>query len=195
MVSPPQVHLSQALRRRRTMGRDTDMDTEQWVWTIPDLHRPPTARMATEVRRSDMSWNLAGMEGGARSIRAASGGAGRKLNAFARSLIIFMAVGLAACGQGNPGPQGDPGSQGPQGPAGPAGPPGQAGPPGMRIVSVPCNATDCTARCNPDEALWIAYCGSARNAAAYPNDGSATCRGRAPANNPLVVACVKSSPP
>jgi len=21
----------------------------------------------------------------------------------------------------------------------------------MRIVSVPCNATDCTARCNPDE--------------------------------------------
>src|SRR6516162_317724 len=146
------------------MGRDTDMDTEQWVWTIPDLHRPPTARMATEVRRSDMSWNLAGVEGGARSIRAASGGAGPR---------------------------------GPQGPAAPAGSPGQAGPPGqsgLRISSPPCDATNCTARCNPDEVLWIAYCGSARNAAEYPNDGSATCRSRAPANNPLVVACVKSSP-
>ena len=124
-----------------------------------------------------------------------------KMYLFARLLIIFMAVCLAACGQGEPGPKGDPGPQGPQGQTGPSGPPGavgQAGPPGqsgLRIVSVPCNATDCTARCNPDEVLWIAYCGSARNAAAYPNDGSATCRGRAPANNPLVVACVKSSSP
>src|SRR6516165_4755372 len=136
-----------------------------------------------------------------------------RMNLFARSLIIFMAIGLTACGQGQSGAQGDPGPQGPQGetgpsgPSGPAGqagpsgqsgPPGEAGPPGppsLRIVSVPCNATNCTARCNPDETLWMAYCGSARNAAAYPNDGSATCRGRAPANNPLVVACVKSSPP
>src|SRR5262249_3192381 len=129
------------------------------------------------------------------------------MNLFARSLIISMAVGLAACGQGEPGPKGDPGPPGPQGqtgpsgqtgPAGPAGPPGEAGPPGpssLRIVTVPCNATTCAARGNPNEVLWMAYCGSARNPATYPNDGSATCRGRAPANNPLVVACVKSSPP
>jgi len=147
-----------------------------------------------------------------------------RMNVFGRLLIIFMAAGLAACGQSEPGPKGDPGPQGQTGPAGPpgqtgptgppgpagqpgppgqAGPPGQPGPPGeagpprppsLRIVSVPCNATTCTARCNPDETLWMAYCGSARNTAAYPNDGTATCRGRAPANNPLVVACVKSSP-
>jgi len=71
------VHMS--LRRRRTMGRNTDMG--QWVWAIPDLHQPPTARTATEVRSTDMSWNLGGMEDGARSIRAVSGGAGHKLNA------------------------------------------------------------------------------------------------------------------
>src|SRR6516164_2852820 len=141
------------------------------------------------------------------------------MNLFARSLIIFMAIALAACGQSESGPKGDPGPQGLQGqvgppgpsgptgqpgpagqagPAGQSGPPGEAGPPGppsLRIVSVPCNATTCAARCNPGEVLWMAYCGSARNTAAYPNDGSATCRGRAPANNPLVVACVQSSPP
>jgi tripartite-type tricarboxylate transporter receptor subunit TctC len=39
----------------------------------------------------------------------------------------------------------------------------------------------------------MAYCGNARHSAAYPNDGSATCRARAARNNPLVVACVKSS--
>ena len=142
----------------------------------------------------------------------------RNMGRFAISIIMVMAVGLAACGQGEPGPKGEAGPQGPQGqsgppgqpgPAGQPGPPGQSGPPGqpgppgeagqagppsLRIVSVPCNATTCTARCNPDEALWMAYCGNARNAAAYQNDGSATCRGRTPANNPLVVACVKSSP-
>src|SRR6516165_9956474 len=132
------------------------------------------------------------------------------MSRFAISIIMVMALGLAACGQGEPGPKGEPGPQGPPGQPGPAGqlgPPGQSGPPGppgepgpsgppsLRIVSVPCNATTCTARCNPDEVLWMAYCGSARNTAAYPNDGTATCRGRAPANNPLVVACMKSSPP
>ena len=96
------------------------------------------------------------------------------------------------------GPAGPPGPPGHPGPSGQPGPPGDRGPPGppsLRIMSVPCNATSCATRCNPDEVLWMAYCGSARFPAAYPNDGSATCRGRAPANNPLVVACVKSSLP
>jgi hypothetical protein len=96
------------------------------------------------------------------------------------------------------GPAGPPGPPGQPGPSGQPGPPGDRGPPGppsLRIVSVPCNATNCATRCNYDEVLWMAYCGSARFPAAYPNDESATCRGRAPANNPLVVACVKSSSP
>src|SRR6516165_2873115 len=117
----------------------------------------------------------------AQGIRQWLGGRSRRL------LIIFMAAGLTACGQGEPGPKGDPGPQGPPGETGSAGQPGPAGPPGppaLRIMSVPCDATNCAARCNPEEVLWIAYCGNARNAAVYPNDGSATCRGRAPSRIP-----------
>src|SRR5262249_54913553 len=114
---------------------------------------------------------------------------------FATSIIIITAVGLAACGQAQPRPKSDRGSPGPPREPGSRGEPGPPGPPSLRIVSVACDASNCTARCNTDEGLWIAYCGTARNAAVYPNDGSATCRTRVPANNPLVVACVKSSPP
>ena len=103
---------------------------------------------------------------------------------------ITLVVGVAACGP--QGPQGPQGEQGPPGPAGPAGPPGTSSQ--VRIVRVPCDATTCSAQCNPDEVLWLAYCGNARNAAVYPNDVSATCRARAPANNPLVISCVKSAP-
>jgi hypothetical protein len=131
----------------------------------------------------------------------------------ARVFVLFMTVGLAACGQGEPGPKGEAGPQGPPGPpgpsgqagqvgqagpqgqpgpAGPRGEPGPSGPTSLKINSVPCNATSCSARCDADEALWMAYCGNARNGAVYQNDGTATCRARVPANNPLVIACVKT---
>ena len=117
-------------------------------------------------------------------------------------LLMALASGLAACGgpQGPPGATGEVGPAGPPGPAGPAGPPGPAGSASasssaVRIVRANCNATGCTAQCEEDEALLIAYCGAGRNAALYPTDRSATCRARTPANSPLVIACTKSAPP
>src|ERR1700704_4938789 len=86
----------------------------------------------------------------------------------------ILVAGVAACDAPPQGPQGPQGEQGPPGPAGPPGAPGASSQ--VRIVRVPCDATTCSAQCNPDEVLWLAYCGNARNAAVYPNDGSATCR-------------------
>jgi Collagen triple helix repeat (20 copies) len=125
--------------------------------------------------------------------------------------------------KGDPGPQGPPGATGeagPPGPPGPAGPPGPPGPPGspgpagptgptaaaggsaaapgassVRVVRTNCTATACSAQCDPDEALLIAYCGVGRNQAVYPSERSASCRARTQANNPLVIACTKSTPP
>jgi hypothetical protein len=116
---------------------------------------------------------------------------------------------------GEVGPPGSAGATGPVGPAGPPGPPGPAGPAGLpgptgpagapaevgsaaasgpsshvRIVRAVCTATTCSAQCDPDEALLIAYCGTGRNAAVYPTERSASCRARTPANNPLVIACM-----
>ena len=109
---------------------------------------------------------------------------------------------------GPPGPPGPPGPAGPSGPAGPPGPPDPAGAAGargeissaapssqVRVVRATCNAVTCAAQCNDDEALLIAYCGTGRNTAVYPSDRSATCRARTPANNPLVIACLKSGSP
>src|SRR6516165_9876935 len=136
---------------------------------------------------------------------------------FVQTLIpIVLAAGLVACEKipgpkGDPGPQGPPGATGevgPAGPAGPAGPPGAPGPAGavgaagetsqagqIRMVRATCNATTCTAQCEEGEALLIAYCGTGRNPAAYPTERSATCRARTPTNNPLVIACTKSTSP
>ena len=67
------------------------------------------------------------------------------------SVISFLVLGLAACGQDNQGPKGDPGPAGPTGPAGapgPQGPPGPAavtGPGAMRIVANSCAPGGCTA--------------------------------------------------
>ena len=131
------------------------------------------------------------------------------------STIIFAVV-LAACDQapglkGDPGPQGPPGSQGtagpkgdagPQGPAGSPGPSGEVGPAGpvgpssaIRMVRANCDATACSAQCSDDEILLIAYCGTGRIAAVFPTERSATCRVRTPANNPLILACAKSTSP
>ena len=60
----------------------------------------------------------------------------------------------------------------------------------VRVVRANCNATACSAQCDPDEALLIAYCGVGRNTAVYPTERSASCRARTPANNPLVIACM-----
>jgi hypothetical protein len=121
------------------------------------------------------------------------------LRAF--SFIVLVAF-LAACDQtppskGEPGPQGLPGERGPPGPPGPAGV--SAAPVGptshVRMIRVMCDAACCDAECNEDEILLIAYCGAARTAPIYPTERSATCRTRIAANNPLILACVKSTSP
>ena len=113
-------------------------------------------------------------------------------------IAITLAIGLAGCGKATQGEQGDPGPAGPPGQKGDAGPRGPAGPPGasgsMRIVRTSCDATGCTVQCGDDEVLLIAYCGSARNAAAFPTERSASCRVRNAANSPLVAACGKATP-
>jgi Collagen triple helix repeat (20 copies) len=135
--------------------------------------------------------------------------AGRTMNLIRTLFPIALAAALLAACDKIPGPKGDPGPPGPQGERGEAGPPGAAGPPGppgsagaaatprssgpVRMVRANCNTTACAAQCDQDEELLIAYCGSARNAAAYPTERSATCRARTPANNPLVIACIKST--
>jgi hypothetical protein len=142
---------------------------------------------------------------------------------FQKLAALILVLGLAACGQAQPGPKGDSGPPGPPGergevgppgpagPAGPPGPPGLAGAPGargepdsgaaqaasapLRMVRASCNATACAAQCNEDETVLIAYCGAARNPAVYPTERSASCRNRTAANNPLVIACMKSTSP
>jgi hypothetical protein len=120
-------------------------------------------------------------------------------------LPIVLAIGLAACDKipglkGEAGPPGPPGEKGEAGPPGPPGPAGQAGSAAatlsssVRIVRANCNATTCSAQCEQGEDLFIAYCGTGRNPAVYATDGSASCRARTSANNPLVIACIKSSP-
>jgi hypothetical protein len=110
-------------------------------------------------------------------------------------IAITLAVGLAGCGKASQGEPGEPGPAGPPGPKGDAGPRGPAGASGsMRFVRASCDATSCTAQCGDDEVLLIAYCGSARNAATFPTERSASCRARNAANNPLVAACGKATP-
>jgi hypothetical protein len=120
-----------------------------------------------------------------------------------RALIaITLAVGLGGCGEGPQGAKGDPGpagSPGAEGEAGPPGPPGPAGPPGvssaMRIIRSNCDPTSCSVQCSDDEVVLIAYCGSARNAATFPTERSASCRARNAANSPLIAACAKTASP
>jgi hypothetical protein len=112
-------------------------------------------------------------------------------------MAITLAAGLVGCGKSAEGEKGDPGPAGPPGAKGDAGPRGPAGPAGasMRIIRASCDATSCAAQCGDDEVLLIAYCGSARNAATFPTERSASCRARNPANSPLVAACGKSATP
>ena len=139
---------------------------------------------------------------------------------FQIMMAITLAIGLAACGEAQPGPKGEPGPPGPPGERGEVGPPGPPGPPGptgpagpagasgeagsaaaqatsspLRMIRATCNATTCTAQCDENETALIAYCGPGRNAAVYPTERSASCRARTAANNPLVVACMKSTSP
>jgi hypothetical protein len=116
--------------------------------------------------------------------------------------IVILAVGLTACGQAQPGPKGDPGPPGPPGATGEVGPPGPPGagtPPAsssqVRTVRANCNATSCAAQCDNHEELLIVYCGTGRNPAIYPTTRSISYRARTPANNPLVIACVKLAAP
>jgi hypothetical protein len=133
------------------------------------------------------------------------------------ALVLIVAVGLSACDQG---PKGDPGPAGPpgaKGDVGPAGPKGDAGPPGprgdvgpegpqgpqgpaastassVRVIRSTCEATACSAQCDQGEIVITAWCGAGRNAATFPNERSASCRARSPANNPVVAVCAKHEP-
>jgi hypothetical protein len=94
--------------------------------------------------------------------------------------------------KGDPGPAGPPGEKGEAGPPGPVGPAGASGASSaMRIVRSNCDATSCAAQCSDDEVLLTAYCGSARNAATFPTERSASCRVRNAANSPLIAVCAK----
>jgi hypothetical protein len=117
-------------------------------------------------------------------------GARRLLWAIA---VIGTAAALSACDQGQPGPKGDPGPLGPRGAAGPQGAAGTSG--GLRVVRTPCNEAGCVAQCNEDEILLTAHCGATHIPVVFPTERSATCRARGPANNPLVIACVKTPAP
>jgi hypothetical protein len=125
----------------------------------------------------------------------------RLIRLLAAALLI---VSVAACGQPQPGPKGDqgppgpagpkgdPGDNGPAGPQGPAGPPGPAGPASqMRVIRQDCATTTCTVTCREDEVLVSAYCGSARLAANFLTERSASC-GVVPnaAHSPLVAICL-----
>ena len=124
----------------------------------------------------------------------------------ARVVLIAIATGLAgalvACDQpqgsreqGQRGAKGDPGPPGPRGEIGPPGPPGPSGTlSGIRVIRVPCNEQSCAAQCSDDEIMLTAYCGAGRFPPVFPAERSAICRGRGPANNPLVVVCLKAPP-
>jgi hypothetical protein len=97
--------------------------------------------------------------------------------------------------QGQRGAKGDPGPPGPRGEIGPPGPPGPSGTlSGVRVIRAPCNEQSCAAQCSDDEIMLTAYCGAGRFPPVFPAERSAICRGRGPANNPLVVVCLKAPP-
>ncbi len=129
-----------------------------------------------------------------------------------RIIRMAAAIGIlacvAGCGKaGPPGPKGDAGPAGPAGPMGEAGaaglpgPPGLQGPPGpagqsasIRVIRQPCLTGACTAQCNVNEVLVTAYCGTARRAAKFLSENSASCGVVPnPANSPLVAVCAATS--
>jgi Collagen triple helix repeat (20 copies) len=125
-------------------------------------------------------------------------------------LLVALAFGLAACGQGpkgDPGPSGPQGSQGEAGPAGPPGPTGPPGPPGpqgeqgppsptVRVIRADClSGGECTASCRGNEILAVAYCGPTHNHAMFVGERQASCGVEAnTANTPLVAVCVMAPP-
>jgi Collagen triple helix repeat (20 copies) len=126
---------------------------------------------------------------------------------IARLIVAAALIALlAGCGQGPkgdagpPGPQGpkgDTGAAGPTGPVGPPGPPGPQGEPGppsptVRVVRKDClTGGGCSASCRGDEILVSAYCGPARNPAAFVGERGVSCGVEANAANvPLVAICV-----
>jgi hypothetical protein len=127
---------------------------------------------------------------------------------FTRSLIATVLVlSLVSCDRTPAqGPKGDTGPTGPAGPQGAAGPPGPPGPQGLqgppgpagassqtRIIRVNCAVSACTATCNVDEFLLVAYCGPSRHAATVLGENSVSC-GIVPsaADSPLVAVCVRT---
>src|SRR5262249_36910855 len=120
---------------------------------------------------------------------------GKTMNLARILIVVWLAAGLAGCGQGTQGPKGDEGPPGPKGDPGPPGPAGQSAPSPVRIVRSNCDATACAAQCSDDEVLLLAYCGATRNPAIFPTERSASCRLRNSQNSPVVAACAKAAAP
>jgi Collagen triple helix repeat (20 copies) len=167
------------------------------------LHRAGTARLALQPVTAH------GRAAGSSTVMHRS----KNMPTNRMALLIALALGLASCGQGSPGPKGeagvagpagekgDPGPPGPAGPPGPPGPKGEAGPPGppgaaaaatgsLRVIRTSCETAACTAACNQDEVLVTAYCGPGRSAVTLINERSVSCPRRA-ATSPLVAVCAK----
>lgn len=113
------------------------------------------------------------------------------------AFICALIFALVGCGQPAPGPKGDTGPSGPQGPAGQAGPVGPPGPAGIsggggiHIVRSACTPSGCRASCAAEETVIAAWCGTERNPATFPSEGSASCRSRTAANNTVIAVCAK----
>jgi hypothetical protein len=87
------------------------------------------------------------------------------------------------------------GTKGVPGPRGEPGPPGPPGDSGIRVVQRDCNVASCTVRCEADEVMLTAHCGTNRMPAVYPTERTALCRTTSGARINAVGACVKTSPP
>ena len=128
------------------------------------------------------------------------------------AIAIGVAICVAGCGEGTPGPKGDsspaepagkkgdPGPPGPPGPQGAEGPPGPPGPPAtiasdstIRVTRSNCEAAACRAECNQNEVLVIAYCGPRRSPVTLVNERTVTCARGAP-TSPLIMVCAKVAP-
>jgi hypothetical protein len=78
-----------------------------------------------------------------------------------RWVIVFLALGLSACGEQSAVQKGDQGTPGPEGPAGPAGPAGPVGPSGIsgtviRFVDGECRQV-CAIACQDNERILSTY--------------------------------------
>jgi hypothetical protein len=113
-----------------------------------------------------------------------------------RWFIIFLAVGLSACGENQTptkGEQGEKGEPGPPGPVGTPGPTGPEGPSGTRIrfVDGECRQP-CTVACEENERILSTYAINPGGTFVYEADNKTTFRPQRPGVSiKVVLACVQ----